>query len=467
MGHVIDANYSQQLLLPPCVEDWVPADAPVRFVREFVEELKAQGLRLQEPEGEEGRPPYSRYLLLRIWLYGYLIGVRSARGVEQALGDLMPMIWLAGGLRPDHNTLWRFWSEHRTMIRQVLRSSVLVAMKLDMVGFVVQAVDGTKLQAASSTRRSLNREEAEALLRRMDERIRQIEGEIESAGVVGRGVEIDQLNETLAERSRLRAKVAEALREWPVEDRKQNINEREARMMKGLGLGYNAQTMVDDKAQIIVTQDVVVDANDEHQLVPMLDHVNDEYSKVANETLADGGYNTVESIGKAEQKNYPVIVANSPHEPGEQASAYHASRFRYDEQRDVVICPQDQSLVFERETKRKHQPYRVRIFRGVTCGECPVRGACTRDRRGRTIEISPYQAAVQRQRDKRCSVENRALYKKRLHLAEWPFAVIKRTLGFVRFRMRTLEKVRDEWAFVCGVFNMMQIMVRMRVQTAC
>ncbi|HYO45902.1 MAG TPA: IS1182 family transposase [Gemmatimonadota bacterium] len=466
MGHVIDADYSQQFLLPPCIEDWVPPDATVRYVRTFVEQLKEQGLELKELNWEDGRPPYSRWLLLRIWMFAYLEGVRSTRGVERALGTMLPMIWLAGGHRPDHNTLWRFWREHETTIRQVVRASVRVAMELDLVGFVLHAVDGTKIQGAASTRKALKKGDAEKLLQRLDARIGELEAAIAEAG--SGESEVDRLKESLTDRTALREKVAEALRVWPVAgiEPKQNLTELDARMMKGLGLGYNAQTVVDAGGQIIIAQDVVAEANDEHQLVPMLDHVKAEYGKVAAETLGDGGYNTVSAVGEAEQKAYPVIVANSPHEPGQDAGAYHASRFHYDELRDVVICPEKQDLRFERETRRERQPYAVRIFRGHACRECPVRDACTKESKGRSIEVSPYQGAVQRQREKRRTAEGQALYKKRLHLVERPFAVIKRTLGFVRFRMKTIEKARDEWAFVCGVFNMMQIMAIMRVREA-
>ena len=37
MSYEIRADYSQQYLLPVCVEDWVPLDHPARFIREYVE----------------------------------------------------------------------------------------------------------------------------------------------------------------------------------------------------------------------------------------------------------------------------------------------------------------------------------------------------------------------------------------------------------------------------------------------
>lgn len=73
MGHEIRADYDQMFLLPPNVEDWVARDHPARFIRDFVEslDLKAMGFRVSTCE--VGRPSYSADLLLKVWLYGYLV----------------------------------------------------------------------------------------------------------------------------------------------------------------------------------------------------------------------------------------------------------------------------------------------------------------------------------------------------------------------------------------------------------
>ena len=68
MSAEIHANYDQIDLLPQCLEDWVPADHLARFIREFVEALDLRALDFRERKSEEGRPPYSNHLLLKVWL---------------------------------------------------------------------------------------------------------------------------------------------------------------------------------------------------------------------------------------------------------------------------------------------------------------------------------------------------------------------------------------------------------------
>ena len=53
MNNEIKADYDQQFLLPPSLEDWVPEDHPVRFIREFVDSMDLRGMGFQERESEE------------------------------------------------------------------------------------------------------------------------------------------------------------------------------------------------------------------------------------------------------------------------------------------------------------------------------------------------------------------------------------------------------------------------------
>jgi hypothetical protein len=59
MAQPIAPDYGQQFLFPPALEDWVAADHPARFLREFVDQLDLPALGFAMPAAVEGRPPYA------------------------------------------------------------------------------------------------------------------------------------------------------------------------------------------------------------------------------------------------------------------------------------------------------------------------------------------------------------------------------------------------------------------------
>src|SRR5438093_12450538 len=84
MSNVIEANYSQQWLFPPSLEDLLPAGHAARLVREFVDALDLEKLGFQAQVAETGRPAYAVSLQIKVILYGYMNRVRSTRGWERA-----------------------------------------------------------------------------------------------------------------------------------------------------------------------------------------------------------------------------------------------------------------------------------------------------------------------------------------------------------------------------------------------
>jgi len=123
MSSQIKANYEQNFLLPPSLEDWITKDHPSRFIREFVESLNLKEIGFKVLTNEEGRPYYSSDLLLKVWLCGYFQKIRSSRKLEKQCKENISLIWLTGLNYPDHNTLWRFWNENKLRLREIFKES--------------------------------------------------------------------------------------------------------------------------------------------------------------------------------------------------------------------------------------------------------------------------------------------------------------------------------------------------------
>jgi transposase len=459
MSRPIQADYDRLYLFPRSIEEWVGPDDPARFIREYVRELDLRSIRGQEDLAGErdsaGRPHYSFELLLSIWLYAYVYGLRGSREVERVCRTLLPLVWLAGTHQPDHNTLWRFWDRHREQLHAIFVQGVKVALKSGAVGMVLHAIDGTKIHSRGSKRGEWHRKDLEKMLAATETRVAKIEAEISAAGPGDEQAD-DRLPESLQQQKALVDKIRSSLTELKQEGQEHlQPLDREARMMvtsnKRTAFTYNAQAVVDQKNGIIVAAAVTDEANDQHQLLPMLDQVQLNVEAAAETTIADSGYHTAEGLGGADERNAHVVVASKI--DVRRVGPYHTTRFQYDPERDQVQCPRGEWLDRERVRRHKDKPYPVTTYRcHVT--NCPVRNACTKDRKGRVIEISPHHDAVLRNQRRLQQPETRKLMRQRSAIVERIFAEIKQTLGFRRWTIAGRAKVAAQWAMICTAMNL-------------
>src|SRR5271157_2175529 len=268
MGRKIRAEYDQIMMFPPSVEDWIGPDHPARFVCDFADSLDLEAMGFQVSRSDVGRPGYAEDLLLKVWLYGYLSGIRSTRRLERACREHMGLIWLTGMNAPDHNSLWRFCDSNKKGLDEVFKESVHVAAKCELIGMVVNAVDGTKIRAASSGDGVVSTEVLEKTLERLDRSITEFMTEVarreqEEIGEYA-------LPEGMHHALRRKEKIQRALKELE-ESRLERVHPREpeARFMKnrrGIELSYNAQAVADEERGIIVAADVVNEGSDNGQL---------------------------------------------------------------------------------------------------------------------------------------------------------------------------------------------------------
>lgn len=459
MSYEREADYSRQWLFPPSLEDLLPEDHPARMVREFVDSQDLQGLGFKTRTVEEGRPNYSSSLLVKAWLYGYMTKNRSCRSVERACLESMGMLWLTGMQSPDHTTLWRFWRDNGEGLRKLFKQLLRIAVSMELVGMVLHAVDGTKIVSQASEQKGWHESRLEEKLKRLDEAIEEIMKQTEQAGEQG----VDpRLPESLKDRRQLREKIQQQLGLLREKEREHlQVKDEDAQVMKTRGgnkFAYNAQAVVDNQSKLIVGADVVTEESDNYQLVPMLEQVEENLGKVAEQTVADAGYFVTSGLAEAEEKNYPVLVNLPATVQASDEKPYHASHFVYDAEKDHCICPRGQVLAFAGTKARdKVEPYEVRIYRCGSYETCPVRWQCSSNKKGRTVQIHPQHDSLMRQREKSRDEAMRAVLKKRSETVEPVFGWAKEVLGFRRWTFRGTQKVKTQWIFLCTAMNMLRL----------
>jgi transposase len=460
MANEIRPDYDSMHLFPPALEDWVPADHPARFIRDFVDALDLEALGFRARRSERGRSNYALDLLLKVWLYGYFNRIRSTRDLERACHEHLSLIWLTGMKYPDHNTLWRFLRNNSEAIRNAFAAGVRIAASSDLVGMVLHALDGTKIRAQASRHTAHHREQLERALKDLDSKFDEMFSEVEAAESEQEGDY--KLPEELQDAENRRQVIRDALAEL---DNAQTDHlqpaEPDARMMKCDGktdFGYNSQAVVDEQSGLIVAADVTAQETDYEQLVPMVKMVDDVIGDTAEETVADRGYSSGPALHEAQEEGLDVLVHLQPHmdEP-EDPDEFHCSRFQHDTQSDVIICPHGKTLTFEQEKWDCSNKYKVRVYRCQSFRDCPDRDRCSPSKRGRTVRVNPYKSAVEKQIEKQQTPEAKRSLSRRKVIVEPPFGTIKEGMSFRRFTVRNLDGVRMQWALVCFAFNLRKL----------
>ena len=146
----------QGLLLPPSLDDWLPAEHLARFIAELVgEHLDLSRIWAAYTEGRGG-PPYDPRLMVRILLYGYTIGVRSSRAIEVKCTDDVAFRWLAAGAAPDYRAIARFRKRHLSALGHLFVQALALCQAAGMVRLGRVALDGTKVRANASKRKAMS-----------------------------------------------------------------------------------------------------------------------------------------------------------------------------------------------------------------------------------------------------------------------------------------------------------------------
>lgn len=457
----------QPWLFPPTLDEMIPDDHAVRFVAAFVDNLGEEEWHKLEInlQGEaKGAPNFDCRILLGVWLYGFMTGERSTRRLEKACRDEIPYLWLTGWQHPDHNTFWRFYTEHRDEMRHLFKKTVKTAVTMNLIDLAVQAIDGTKVAANASLDRTYDAAGLKKLLKRLDRVI----DEMEKQMLADNAPPPVRLPESLRKAEQLKEQVKVAMQSLAKNKEQQRINltDNEANLMKsrqGIVPAYNVEAVASpavigegeekERGMIITAIDAVKDAADNNQMVPMLDQARENTGKKANYSLIDAGFYSGINLADSAKREMTVVMPD-PQERILQ-NPYHKDNFSYDRITDTCICPEGKHLRFSfMEVKNK---FSVMVFRssGAVCRKCKAFGICTKSEKyGREIRIGPFDKYLKKHRKWMATEEAKAIYSYRKELIEPVFGIIKEQMGFRRFLLRGWQNVRAEAVMIATAFNL-------------
>lgn len=468
--HIEGVARSQVSLFADRLEDYVPLDSVVRVLDAYVDRVDVRGLGFERAvPAATGRPGYAPATLLKLYLYGYLHGVRSSRRLEAESRRNAHVMWLLGKLTPDFKTVATFRQENGEALVSVCAGFVTFCRSQGLLVGAEVAVDGSKMRAAASRRRVATKrgvaEDLEATRQKMatylaalDEADAAEEGSPDAPEEAARvKAALAALQDKEATLQALAEEIAASGRDSLV------VGEADARPMriggKPVGPAYNAQIAVSTETHLIVHHAVTQDINDRIQLEPMalgalralgLDGTPPPAADGTPtlRVLADAGYSNGEQAQACEAAG--IEPCAPPQRAVNAKGLFERDAFTYDAEDDSFICPAGERL----RLKQRSKSDRLDKYMARDCRQCPLKPRCTTSSR-RTVSRSWHEDTLQRMQQRIAA--DRDLMRRRRCTAEHPFGTFKAG-GAERFLTRGLDKVRTEFSLSVLAYNFRRVM---------
>ena len=288
----------QAELLPAHVKDVLGADHLCFVVHEVVEACDLSEFDSQEAD-EGGQRPYDPRMMLKIWLYGFSVNVRTTRKLEQRVKEDLGFRYLAGGATPDHKTLSEFHRRHREPISAMFTEVLMFLRRAGMARLGTVAIDSTRVKGSASPDRLLRQDKIERELRKKVEHWqRELDDDPDrEPGMCVGNEEIGKLREQL---SRLRESG----------EKKLSTTDPDARFVRDkqrFVLGYTAEIAVSED-HFIVAQRVTQSKSDNQSLLPMVEQVERQGRARPERVLADCGFFSKEGLLAIQERGIEAYV---------------------------------------------------------------------------------------------------------------------------------------------------------------
>jgi len=450
-----EIDRSQPITLPGNLEGWLDGNDLAHFIVEVVETLDTREIEAAYRGG--GSAPYPPKMLLALLFYCYVKGIFSSRKIERATYELIPVLYLTGGLHPDHDRINTFRHRFLPHFERLFVQVLLIAHELGVLKLGDVSLDGTKIAANASQHKAMSWAYAERLEHQLPAEVQTLLAR--AAAVEGPGaVDIDLPAELKRREDRL-AKIAEVKAE--IERRAQaryaqDRAEHEAKQVeraakeqaRGRKLGGKKPPEPTPGPQ---PQDQVNCTDGDSRIMPVSGGGGFEQAYHAQATVTMG--------------SLLIIGAHVTQNPNDQQEMEPAVA-------ELAKLPKTLGAVERLAADNGYgSAHNVAIL--VSAGIEPlIAGGRQSHHEALAERLAPIPEAPSNpdamgaMQHRLKTKEGKTFYAKRKATSEPVFGIIKEVMGFRRFLLRGLEAVKGEWRLVCLAFNLKRLFVLQQGVTA-
>jgi transposase len=275
---------------------------------------------------------------------------------------------------------------------------------------------------------------------------------------------LEALERKLLERQRQLKERKEKLKPEHRKNHQINLVEPEARFMPHAdGPSYNAQIAVDNETRLIITNDTTDDPNDQNQFSSVHQKTEKNIPKDVERTYTcDSGYHSLDQLEYIEENHIEATIADpTPYHRSnnsnltskatilKQKRKVERKDFSYHSDEDYYECPAGDKLKYVGNQGRS------KVYRANACKSCELAQFCiSSKKRIRHIHRDQREELAERMSHKLKSDKSKFRMMMRAISVEPVFGNIKQNLGFRRFNLRGLKKVKGEFNLMCTAHNL-------------
>ena len=475
MSFISSENRNQLQVLS--LEEHIAEYSNVRIIDTFIESVDVQNLGfIIKGKSSEGRPAFDAVILCKLYLYGYLNGIRSSRKLDKACKVNIELWWLLHNQKPGYKTIADFRKNNQKGFRNLFNVFRQFCISLDLYGKKIVAIDGSKFRGQNSMKNNYNQRKIDKQLDYLNQQYDDYSKELD------RNDNFDKDNKIKNKLDKRKDKYDKLQQQLDATQETQiSTTDPDTRAlplhMRIVQVGYNLQSSVDAKHKLIAEFDIT-NKNDHRALAPMALKTREAFKLNKSDkltVLADKGYHTGEQLQQCHNNNISTLVAvpkRRKQNDNSKPDYLTKENFIFDNKKNNYTCPQGHILQHQSTYRRKKKglitgaPFDRYKMDWDTCRICPhfeqcvSKGNKTR-KQGRYIDRVLTDDAIVK--NKRMVSRRKKLYRTRQEIVEHPFGTIKRQWGYDHTLMKTTPKVHTEFSIITLCYNIRRTMSIMGV----
>lgn len=428
-----ERKFSQENIIMMSMEEMVPKDHLLRKIDKSIDFSFINEKTKNLYSSNSGRNCIEPVVLFKIVFLQYLYGIKSMRATVKQCETDASFRWFLGipfGERIPHYSTFsqnyiRRYSKHE-IFEEIFEEVLHQAIARKLVSGRDLFTDSTHIKANANTKK-FEIEIKEVVKQRKLDLENEINGLREEIGKDAFKYEDE------VERKEIKVSTIDPESGYYHRDEKEK------------GFMYLDHRTVDGLNNFIVDAYVTPgNVHDSKPYIPRVEYILNKYGFHTKNVGLDSGYYSWDILEALENKGIYGVVAYR------RFNKVRQKGFKYDEEKDVYICPLGCVLPLKNIDKLGYKQYHD----AKQCQGCPLLDTCAGKSNKKVLRRHIKQEVYERARDRRLSDHGKQLYARRKTTVERSFADSKQNHGYRYAIYRGLAKVQNYVWLSCAVQNM-------------